>query len=73
MKIVHAVDCMNVYTSKELKDKVSWLKSNPKALFQKLLSCNGHDNRKELNSELLPCTFHDGKAWLMTKGRKGTV
>lgn len=45
-------------------------KDEAHAFFQKLLSCNGRDNGKELNSELM-CTFHDGKPWLMTKGRQG--
>ncbi len=45
-------------------------KDEAHAFFQKLLSCSGGNNGKELNSELL-CKFHDGKPWLITKGRKG--
>lgn len=45
-------------------------KDEAHAFFQKLLSCSGRDNGKELNSELL-CKFHDGKPWLMTKGKQG--
>ena len=45
-------------------------KDEAHAFFQKILSCNGRDNNKELNSEIL-CKFHDGKPWLMTKGRQG--
>ena len=45
-------------------------KDEAHAFFQKILSCNGRDNGKEINSELL-CKFHDGKPWLMTKGKQG--
>ncbi len=45
-------------------------KDEAHAFFQKLLSCSGGNNGKELNSELL-CKFHDGKPWLIMKGRKG--
>lgn len=45
-------------------------KDEAHAFFQKVLSCNGRDNGKEINSEIL-CKFHDGKPWLMTKGKKG--
>ena len=45
-------------------------KNEAHAFFQKILSCNGRDNGKELNSEIL-CKFHDVKPWLMTKGRQG--
>ncbi len=45
-------------------------KDEAHTFFQKILSCNGRDNGKELNSEIL-CKFHDGKPWLMTKGRQG--
>ena len=45
-------------------------KDEAHAFFQKLLSCSGCNNGKEINSELL-CKFHDGKPWMITKGRKG--
>ena len=45
-------------------------KDEAHAFSQKILSCNGRDNNKELNSEIL-CKFHDGKPWLMTEGRQG--
>lgn len=45
-------------------------KDEAHAFFQKVLSCNGRDNGKEINSEIL-CKFHDGKPWLMTKGKQG--
>jgi hypothetical protein len=45
-------------------------KDEAHAFFQKLLSCSGGNNGKELNSKLL-CKFHDGKPWMITKGRKG--
>ncbi len=52
------------------KARIFLLKMKLTHFFQKILSCNGRDNGKELNSEIL-CKFYNGKRWPMRKGSRG--